>query len=62
MTADSQGSTEASKHPPHMTRMLDDLSDDQKIIMNYLTSFWDDRGKASAKDVFKLVLKLNINL
>lgn len=42
-----------------MSRLLGGLSDDQQMTMNYLMSCWEDRSNASAKDVFKVGLKLN---
>lgn len=36
MKANPQGTTEASTHLAHMTRLLDDLSQDQQLTMNYL--------------------------
>lgn len=45
MKADPQGTTEASIHPAHMSRLSYGLSDDQKITMNYLMSCWEYRSK-----------------
>lgn len=45
-----------------MTRLLDGLTDDQQLAVNYLRSTWEDRSKYSAKDVFKERLKLKKDL
>lgn len=42
MKADPQGTTEAYTNYAHMTRLLDGLSDDQHVNMNYLLSSWED--------------------
>lgn len=38
-----------------MSRLLG-LSEEKKVTMNYLMSTWNDRGKNTAKDVFKVRL------
>ena len=58
MKSDPMGSAEASTHSAHMNRLLDGLNTDQKLAMNYLLSTWEDRSTATAKDVFKVGLKL----
>lgn len=60
--SDRKGTSESSNHQAHMCRLLDGLSDEQQITMNYLMSAWNDRSKASAINVFKMGLKLNKDL
>lgn len=43
-------------HLSYMTRLLDGLSDCQRLTMQYLKSCWDDRSKATLKMFLKLVL------
>ena len=62
MKADPVGTEEASAHAAHLNRLLDGLSLEQKLAMNYLFSTWEDRTKATAKDVFKVGLKLSNDL
>lgn len=62
MKAYSQETTKATTHPAHMSRLLDDLSDYQQTTMSYLMSFWEDRGKASAKNVLKVGFNRNKDL
>lgn len=42
LKADTMGSAEASMHPAHLNRLLDGLSVDQKLAMNYIFSTWED--------------------
>lgn len=56
MKADPQGATEASIQPAHLTRLLDGLSTDQQLNIKYIMSSWNDRSRATAKDVFKVEL------
>lgn len=58
MKADRQEMTEASTHHANMTRLLDCLSQEQQLTMNYQMSSWEDRSKASAEEEFKVGLKL----
>lgn len=62
MKADPMSSAKASTHPAHMDRLLDGITVDQKLSMNYLCSTWEYRSKATSKDVFKVGLKLTNDL
>lgn len=59
MRADPMRSTEASTHAAHMNRLLVGLSAEQKLSVNSLFSTWEDRSKATAKDVLKIGLKIS---
>lgn len=58
MKADPMENAEASTYAAHMNRLLDGLASKQKLAMNYLFYTWKDRSKASAKNVYKVGLKL----
>lgn len=62
MKAEYKRVSEASTYSEHMCRLLDGLSDDQQLNMNYLMSFWDVRSKAFAINVFKVGLKISKEL
>lgn len=57
MKADTHASTEASTYAAHMNRLLDGLSTEQQRTINYLMSTWEDRRKASVKEMFRVWLK-----
>lgn len=56
--SDPQGTTEATTHNAHINRLLDGLAAEKQLALNYLMTTWEDYSKTSAKDVFKVRLKL----
>lgn len=58
MKADPQAKSEASTHAPHMNRLLDGITPEQRLTRNYQFSTWENCTKSTAKYVFKVGLKL----